>query len=106
MTLMQRIHRAAHGGEPRWDQSDVERVWQGLKRKRRRRAVAAGAGGAGVATAAVALWAILVAPGGDALVGPAGRSAPPSHRDETVRFADGSGSSHDRSGCSRCGRAR
>jgi transmembrane sensor len=105
MTLMQRIRRAGQEVQPGWDERDVERVWQGLKRKRRRRAVAAGAGVAAVASAGVALWALLVLPGRGAGVGPAGLSSPqaaspqaaapkapapqPGH-DEPMRFADGS----------------
>lgn len=95
MTLLQRIRDAGQELEPGWDERDVERVWQGLKRKRRRRAVAAGVGVAAVATAAAAVWALLVVPGRDAIVQPARPPAPPSpsqpsHRDEAVRFADGS----------------
>ena len=87
MTLMQRIQRAGQGVEPGWDERDVERVWQGLKRKRRRRAVAAAAGVAAVATAGVAVWAMFVVPGRDAVVAPVGQSAPrpqsqPSHGDD------------------------
>lgn len=44
MTLSQRIGRAGQGIGPGWDEGDVDRVWQGLRRKRRRRAAAAGAG--------------------------------------------------------------
>ena len=98
MTLLERIHRAGQGVEPGWDDRDVERVWQGLKRKRRRRAVAAGAGVAVVATAGIAVWALFVS-GRAAVVGPAGSSASatagaesraPSRRDETMHLADGS----------------
>lgn len=87
MTLMQRIQRAGQGVEPEWDDRDVERVWQGLKRKRRRRAVAATAG---VASAAViALLAVFAAPGRHAVVGPVVSSAP-TPQDGILRFADGS----------------
>ena len=75
MTSMQHIHRAGQGVEPGWDDRDVERVWQGLKRKRRRRAVAAAAGAASLA--GVALWAMLVVRGHEAVVAPVGPSAPP-----------------------------
>jgi transmembrane sensor len=88
MTLMQRIHRAGQGVEPGWDERDVERVWQGLKRKRRRRAVTAAAAVAAVATAGGALWAILAVPGRGAVVAPVAPAA--SQRDGRVRFADGS----------------
>jgi transmembrane sensor len=82
MTLNQRIHRAGQDLEPRWEERDVERVWQGLKRKRRRRVVAAAAGVAAVAGAAV--WVLFAgAPRRDAVVATAARS-------ETVRFSDGS----------------
>ena len=95
MTLQQRIRDAGQELEPGWDDRDIERVWQGLKRKRRRRAVATGVGVASLA--AIAVWALLVAPGRDAVVAPAGPSpslspspSQPSHRDEPVRLADGS----------------
>jgi len=94
MTLQQRIRDAGQELEPGWDDRDIERVWQGLKRKRRRRAVATGVGVASLA--AIAVWALLVAPGRDAVVAPAGPSPSlspspsPSHRDEPVRLADGS----------------
>ena len=78
MTLMQRIRRAGQGLEPGWDERDVDRVWQGLRRKRRRRAIAAGAGVAAVATAGIAAWLVLGVPGRDAIVAPADRSAPAS----------------------------
>ena len=90
MTLMQRIQRAGQGVEPEWDDRDVERVWQGLKRKRRRRAVAATAGVA--SAAAIAVLAMFVVPGRQAVVGPVVRSAaaPAPQQDGTLRFADGS----------------
>jgi transmembrane sensor len=96
MTLMQRIRRAGQELEPGWDERDVDRVWQGLKRKRRRRTIAAGAGVAVAATAGVVVWAVLGASGRDVIVAPAGqsvpagRSAPQSAQDGTLRFADGS----------------
>ncbi len=89
MTLMQRIQRAGQGVEPEWQDRDVERVWQGLKRKRRRRAVAAAAG---VTSAAViAVVALLVVPGRHAVVDPVGQStSATSATNGTLRFADGS----------------
>lgn len=88
MTLMERIRRAGQDVEPGWEERDVDRVWQGLRRKRRRRAVA-GAGVVAAAVAGVAVWAILIAPGRNAVV-ERGGPAPQSHRDEPMRFADGS----------------
>ncbi len=91
MTLMQRIHRAGQEVEPVWEDRDVERVWQGLRRKRRRRSIVAKAGVAALATTAAAVWALLlVFPGREGNVEPVARSAPSSHRDQTMRFADGS----------------
>jgi len=86
MTLMERIQRAGQGVEPGWEERDVERVWQGLKRKRRRRAVAAATGVASVA--AIAVLAMFVVPGRHAVVGPVVQSAPQSN--VPMRFADGS----------------
>jgi transmembrane sensor len=83
MTLMQRIQRAGQGVEPGWEERDVERVWQGLKRKRRRRAVAAAAGV--VAAAGIAVLAVFVVPGRHAVVAPVAQST-----GGTLRFADGS----------------
>ena len=93
MTLMQRIGRVGQGLESGWDEADVERVWQGLKRKRRRRAIAAG-GAASVAGAAA--LAVFVVVGRDAAVPqavrrstadrPAAQASPPG----LTRFADGS----------------
>src|SRR5262245_8695327 len=83
MTLMQRIQRAGQGVEPGWEDRDVERVWQGLKRKRRRRAVAATAGVASLV--GIAVLALFVVPGRHAVVRPVVQPT-----DGTVRFADGS----------------
>jgi transmembrane sensor len=86
MTLMQRIQRAGQGVEPGWEERDVERVWQGLKRKRRRRAVASAAGVASVAGIAVLL--VFAGPGRHAAVQPVVQSA--AAPDGSLRFADGS----------------
>ncbi|HMF40704.1 MAG TPA: FecR family protein [Polyangia bacterium] len=91
MTLMEQIRRAGQEVEAGWDDRDVDRVWHGLRRKRRRRAVAAGA--TALATAGVAVWALLVLPGRNAVVHQAGRPAAPPpalHQDQETRFADGS----------------
>jgi len=86
MTLMQRIQRAGQSVEPEWQDRDVERVWQGLKRKRRRRAVAAAAG---VTSAAViAVLALFVVPGRHGGVDPVVQST--NATSGTLRFADGS----------------
>jgi transmembrane sensor len=96
MTSMERIQRAGQSLDPGWEERDVERVWQGLKRKRRRRAVAVAAG---VASAAgIAVLAMFVVPGRHAVVGPVVQSGParkpalkPAPKPEgTLRFADGS----------------
>ena len=83
---MQRIQRAGQSVEPEWQDRDVERVWQGLKRKRRRRAVAAAAG---VTSAAViAVLALFVVPGRHGGVDPVVQST--NATSGTLRFADGS----------------
>lgn len=88
MTLMQRIQRAGQGVEPGWEERDVERVWQGLKRKRRRRAVAAAAGTASLA--GIAMLFVLGGPRRHAAVGPVVQSAAAPAPDRSLRFADGS----------------
>jgi transmembrane sensor len=92
MTLMQRIQRAGQSVEPEWQDRDVERVWQGLKRKRRRRAVAAAAGV--TSAAAIAVLALFLVPGRHAVVDPAVQSTfatfATSATNGTLRFADGS----------------
>jgi len=73
MTLFERIGRAGQGIASGWDDGDVERVWQGLRRKRRRRAVAAGAGLSAVGLVVAA--ALVLRPGG-AVMRPGSGSRP------------------------------
>ena len=73
MTFMQRIARVGQTVESGWDDSDVERVWQGLRRKRRRRT----AGAAVVSVAGLAAIGAFIFISRTTAISPGARSTVP-----------------------------